>query len=146
MFGQTRGFNKCNTNVLAHQGQNFTTAAIAIRGYVQILCGHTTRFSASILNIEGTFAHSATIVGLIHCFFHGFLRGFRAIHEESLTILAMRCHVCLHFASPLLDSYLTPRIGWNSKLKSSHAGSLFLVPFSPPSLALSRFPWAYNNK
>ena len=28
--GQTRGFNKCNTNVLAHRGQNFTTAAIVI--------------------------------------------------------------------------------------------------------------------
>ena len=29
-LGQTRGFNKCNTNVLAHRGQNFTTTAIAI--------------------------------------------------------------------------------------------------------------------
>ena len=41
---------------------------------------------------------------------------------------------------------LTPRKGRNSKLKSSHAGSLSLAPFSPPSVALSRFPLAYNNK
>ena len=63
-----------------------------------MLCGHT-RFSGSILNIEGTFAHLATIVRLIHSFFHGFLQGFRAVHEESLNILTkVSYHVCLHFA------------------------------------------------
>ena len=46
-----------------------------------------------MLNIEGTFAHSATILRLIHSFFHGFLRGFREVHEESLTILLQSLHV-----------------------------------------------------
>ena len=45
-------------------------------------------------------------------------------HPSRKCPLVMRCHVCLHFASFLLDIY-TPREGRNSKVNSSHAGSLF---------------------
>ena len=160
-LGQTRGFNKCSTNVLEHRGQNFTTAVIAIWGYVQILCGNTTRFSFSILNIEGTFAHSAIILRLIHSFFQGFLRGFHAVHEESLIILLQSLHrqCAVMFVYILLRSYwiviwsmwnadLTPREGLYFKLNSSRAGSLFLVPFfslASPARVFRAYKWACSQ-
>ena len=74
-------------------------------------------------------------------------------HPPRKTPRAMRCHVCLHFASLLLDSYLAhvkcrlnTSQGAELKINSSCAGSLFLV-FSPalPVLGCGSAANAHNT-
>ena len=68
----------------------------------KIFCGHTTRFSSSILNIKRTFPHTATII----CSNHGFHQSFRASHEEIL-LSAAKMSMC-NLLSCLLTFFFAP--------------------------------------
>jgi len=112
LLGQTQGFNEYNTNVLRHRGQNLTMATITIWGLYKFCVDIWPDFPVPYLTLKEHLHIWQQSFARFKLFFTAFF-GVSAPsmkkfdHPLRKSLRAMHCHVCLQFASLLLDGYLT---------------------------------------